>query len=61
MKPELDEAFGNGFNDGMNQAKNDGKILAFRNMIKDGMSRELAQKFTELSDQLVEEVLAEVL
>jgi len=71
MKPELDEAFDNGFNngfnsgfnngftDGLNQAKNDGKILAFRNMIKDGMSRELAQKYTELSDQLAEEVLAE--
>jgi flagellar biosynthesis/type III secretory pathway protein FliH len=68
MKPELDEAFDNGFNNGFNNgykegfdcAKNDGKILAFRNMIKEGMSRELAQKCTELSDQLVEKVLAEI-
>ena len=64
MKPELDEAFDNGFNNGYKEgfdcAKNDGKILAFRNMIKEGMSRELAQKCTELSDQLVEKVLAEI-
>lgn len=55
MKPEIDEAFDNGFSNGMN----DGKRLAFRNMIKDGMSRELAQKYTEISDQLAEQVLAE--
>ena len=52
MKPEIDEAFDNGMNDG--------KILIFRNMIKDGMSRELAQKYAELSDELVEKVLAEM-
>ena len=40
--------------------KNDGKILAFRNMIKEGMPRELAQKCAELSDQLAEQILAEM-
>ena len=67
MKPEIDEAFDNGFNNGYNSgykegvdcAKNEGKILAFRNMIKAGMSRELAQQCAELSDQLAEQVLAE--
>ena len=60
MKPELDEAFDNGFNDGVNTGRNDGKILVFRNMIKAGMSRELAQQCAELSDQLVEQILAEI-
>jgi len=52
MKPEIDEAFDNGMNDG--------KVLTFRNMIKDGMSREMAQKYSELSDELVEKVIAEM-
>ena len=60
MKPEIDEAFDNGFNNGFDNGMNDGKLLAFRNMIKDGMSRELAQKYTEISDQLAEQVLIEV-
>lgn len=64
MKPELDEAFDNGFNDGFNNGvntgRNDGKILVFRNMIKDGVPRELAQKYAEISDQLAEQVLAEI-
>ena len=54
MKPELDEAFDNG----VNQGKSAGKILVFKNMIKAGMSKELAQEYAELSDQLVEQVLA---
>lgn len=58
MKPEIEEAFNNGFNDGVDYGKNDGKILVFRNMINDGMSRELAQKYAELSDEIVKQVLA---
>ena len=48
MKPELDEAFNNGFNNG--------SMCSFKNMIKEGMSRELAQKYAGLSDELVEKV-----
>ena len=48
MKPEIDEAYDNG------------RLLAFRNMIKDGMSLEQAKKYTEISDQLAEQVLAEL-
>lgn len=59
MKPEIDEAFDNGFNNGFDDGTNNGKILAFRNMIKDGLPRELAQKYAEISDQLAEKVLAE--
>lgn len=64
MKPEIDEAFNNGFNDGFNNGFNDGqqesKILVFRNMIKDGVSQEKAQMYAEISDELVEQVLAEI-
>lgn len=55
MKPEIDEAFDNGFNNGIN----DGKQLVFRNMIKDGVPRELAQKYAEISDQLADQILTE--
>jgi len=53
MKPEIDEAFSNGFNNG--------SICSFKNMIKKGMSRELAQECAGLSDELVEKVLAEMM
>ena len=56
MKPEIDEAFNNGFDDGIDS----GKICVFQNMIKDGMSRELAQKYAEISDELVEMALKEM-
>lgn len=56
MKPEIDEAFNNGFDNGFVG----GKIEIFKNMIKDGMPRELAQKYAEISDQLVEKALAEI-
>ena len=56
MKPEIDEAFNNGVGDGIDK----GKICVFQNMIKDGMSRELAQKYAEISDELVEKALAEM-
>jgi len=54
MKPEIDEAFNNGFHNGANESK----ALVFRNMIKDGMPREKAQKYAEISDQLAEQLLA---
>ena len=60
MKPEIDEAFNNGFNDGFNDGQQESKILVFRNMIKDGMSQEKAQKYAEISDELAEQVLAEI-
>ena len=52
MKPELDEAFDNGFNNG--------SMCSFKNMIKEGLSRELAQKYVGLSDELVGKALAEM-
>ena len=56
MKLEIDEAFDNGFDHGIDN----GKICVFQNMIKDGMSRELAQKYAEISDELVEMALKEM-
>lgn len=35
-------------------------VQIFKNMIRDGMPRELAQKYAELSDELVEKALAEI-
>lgn len=52
MKPELDEAFNNGFNNG--------SICSFKNMVRKGMSKELAQECAGLSDELVEKALAEM-
>lgn len=60
MKPEIDEAFNNGFNNGFDDGIDSGKICVFQNMIKDGMSRELAQKYAEISDELVEMALKEM-
>ena len=60
MKPELDEAFNNGFDNGFNNGFNNGSMRSFINMIKDGMPRELAQKYAGLSDELVEQALAEM-
>lgn len=56
MKPEIDEAFDNGFNNGLIESK----IVVFRNMIKDGIPREQAQRYAEISDQIAEQVLAEI-
>ena len=56
MKPEIDEAFDNGFNNGLIESK----IVVFRNMIKDGMPCEQAQRYAEISDQIAEQVLAEM-
>lgn len=56
MKPEIDEAFNDGFNNGQQESK----ILVFRNMIKDGVSQEKAQMYAEISDELVKQVLAEI-
>ena len=52
MKPEIDEAVHNGINDK--------GIQVFKNMIADGMPKELAQKYADISDQLVEKALAEI-
>ena len=52
MKPEIDEAFDNGFNNG--------KVLTFQNMINDGMPIEQAKKYAEISDQLAEKVFREL-
>lgn len=38
MNPQIDEAFNNGFDNGVDN----GKILVFQNMVKNGMSGELA-------------------
>lgn len=56
VQPKIDEAFDNGFNNGFNN----GSMCSFKNMIKEGMSRELAQKYSGLSDELVEKALAEM-
>ena len=55
MKPELDEAFDNGFDNGAE----DKGIRVFRNMIKRGFSREEAQSLAEISDELAERALQE--
>ena len=68
MKPEIDEAFNNGFNngfdDGFNNGFDDGTnnkgIQVFKNMIENGISKELAQKYAEISDSLVEKALSEM-
>lgn len=60
MQPKIDEAFDNGFNNGFNNGSVDKSISIFKNMIKDGMSREQAQKYAEISDQLAEKALAEI-
>jgi len=52
VQPKIDEAFDNGFNNG--------SMCSFKNMIREGMSRELAQKYAGLSDELVEKALAEM-
>lgn len=51
MKPQIDEAF--------NDGRDEKGIRVFLNMIQDGMPRELAQKYAEISDTLVEKALAE--
>jgi len=56
MQPKIDEAFNNGFNNG----SLDKGVNIFKNMIKDGMSKELAQKYAEISDELAEKALAEI-
>ncbi|MBR5566448.1 MAG: hypothetical protein IKW08_09885 [Roseburia sp.] len=56
MKPELEEAFNNGFDNGFNN----GSISSFKNMIRKGMTKELAQECAGLSDELVEKALAEM-
>ncbi len=52
VQPKIDEAFDNGFNNG--------SMCSFKNMIKKGMSKELAQECAGLSDELVEKALAEM-
>ena len=52
MKPEIDEAFNNGI-------ENKG-IQVFKNMIANGISKELAQKCAEISDSLVEKAVDEL-
>ncbi|MBR3769216.1 MAG: hypothetical protein IKL06_01660 [Lachnospiraceae bacterium] len=56
MQPKIDEAFDDGFNNG----SLDKGISIFKNMIKDGMPKELAQKYAEISDELAEKALAEI-
>ena len=52
MQPKLDEAFNNG--------KDEKAMSIFKNMIKEGVSKELAQKCAELDDNLVEIALSEM-
>ena len=52
MLPKIDEAFNNG--------SLDRGIIILKNMIKEGVPRELAQKCAELSDELVEKALKEI-
>ena len=52
VQPKIDEAFNNGFNNG--------RISSFKNMIRKGMTKELAQECAGLSDELVEKALAEM-
>ena len=52
MKPEIDEAFNNGFDDC--------KKEIFKNMLKKGLSKELAQECADINDELAEKILAEL-
>lgn len=56
VQPRIDEAFNSGFDNG----SLDKGVSIFKNMIKDGMSRELAQKYAEISDELVKKALEEI-
>lgn len=56
MKPELDEAFNNGFDNGYDG----GKMEVFKNMLKRGLSKDLAQECANISDELVETALREM-
>lgn len=56
FKPEIDAAFDNGFNNGVD----DKGIHVFKNMIKRGFIKEEAQSIAEISDELVERALAEL-
>ena len=64
MQPKIDEAFNSGFEDGFNNGFNneslDKGVSIFKNMIKDGMPKELAQKYAEISDELVKKALEEI-
>ncbi len=60
MKPEIDEAFNNGFDNGFDNGTNNKGIQVFKNMIENGISKELAQKCAEISDSLVEKALSEM-
>lgn len=52
MKPEIDEAFNNGFDDC--------KKEIFKNMLRKGLSKELAQECAGIDDELAEKILAEL-
>lgn len=56
FKPEIDAAFDNGFNNGVD----DKGIHVFKNMIKRGFTKEDAQSIAEISNELVERALAEL-
>lgn len=56
FKPEIDAAFDNGFNDGVD----DKGLHVFKNMISRGFSKEDAQSIAEISDELAERALAEL-
>ena len=60
MQPKIDEAFDNGFNNGFDNGSINKGISIFKKMIKEGMPRELAQKYTEISDELAEKALSEM-
>lgn len=55
FKPEIDAAFDDGFNNGID----DKGIQVFKNMINRGFSVKDAQSLAEISDELVEKALAE--
>jgi len=52
MKPEIDEAFNNGFDNC--------KKEIFKNMIKKGLSKELAREYTGITNELTEKLLADL-
>ena len=60
MKPEIDEAFNNGFDDGYDGGKKEKGIEVFKNMLKKGLAREFAQECADISDELVEKALREM-
>ena len=53
----FNDGFNNGFNNGFNEGTDNGRVEVFINLVNDGMPSKKAQKYANISDELVKEVL----